>query len=84
MAQKIGPQHGVEATRQRLQDLWTQATDGKTLAAFDKLLGKPGEKYASAPTQPVEGTLVKLIEAANEHEDRLAALEAQQPHPFPH
>lgn len=71
--QKISEQHGIEATRRRLQQLDPQETD---VAAYNRLLGEPGSIYPG-DVRPAEGTLKKLVANQNEMIDILAAL------PFP-
>lgn len=74
MASKVGPQHGAEAVRLRLNAL----DPGKL--AYDKLLGQPGVDYGFGP---VEGALRKTFDDVNELIDRVAALEAAAPPFFP-
>lgn len=73
MAQKIGSQTGIEATRQRLNAI----DPGK--AAYNKLLGLPGQDYGLGA---VEGTIDKLVTGHNELLDRMAAVEAGATTPF--
>ena len=80
MASKIGPEHGVEGTRKRLQALDPQATD---VPAFNRLFGPPGAIFPG-DSNPVEGTLLKLVANSNELMDRVAVLEAKLKNiPFP-
>jgi hypothetical protein len=73
MSNKIGSENGIEGTRKRLQTLDPQTTE---VAAYNRLLGKPGQLYPGDPT-PVEGTLATLVNGHNEYADRLAAVEAR-------
>ena len=75
MTGKIGTQTGIEATRLALA-----ALDPVHKPAYYKLLGEPGVDYGFGP---VEGTLKKLVAGPNELLDRVAALEARAPVPFP-
>lgn len=68
MADKIGTQTGIEASRLQLLKL------GLSAVGFNKLLGKPGQDYGFGP---VEGTVTKLVSGHNEHEDRIAKLEQE-------
>jgi hypothetical protein len=61
MAEKIGFQSGIEATRQNLNKL------DPNKSSYDKQAR----------------TLTTLVKGHNEFEDRLAALEAAAPAPFP-
>jgi hypothetical protein len=59
VGEKIGQNHGIEATRKRLN----LVDPGQR--AFDRLLGEPGKIY-NEPDIPSEGTLWKLITYHNE------------------
>jgi hypothetical protein len=67
MAQLIGTQTGIVATRSEMEAL----APGKP--GHTKLLGQPGLDYGFGP---VEGTIQKLVNGHNEYEARIAALEA--------
>ena len=61
MASTIGTNHGIEATRKKLQEM----DPGADFAGFDRLFGDPGKVYPSQ-SAPVEGTVSKLVMGHNE------------------
>lgn len=82
MTQPIGPNNGRESLRQKLHRMDNPASSGDF--AIDNVFGLPGQKYPNnAPNTPVEGTMEKLIMGHNELLQRVSALEARTPVPFP-
>ena len=69
---KIGPNHGAEILRQRLQE-----TDpGDQQFAIDTVLGEPGKTYPNnRPLAKATGTLRILVEDHDEAMDAQAAQE---------
>lgn len=88
--QKLNPTNsGIETFRQVMRehelDFATRTGQPVQSTAVDRIFGVPGKKYgdASAPNYAVEGVVQKLIENQNELIDKVAALEAAPPAPFP-
>ena len=88
--QKLNPTNsGIETFRQVMRehelDFATRTGQPVQSTAIDRIFGVPGKKYADAasPNYAVEGVVQRLIENQNELIDKVAALEAAPPAPFP-
>jgi hypothetical protein len=78
---KLNPtKSGIESAR-----LGLVAADPAHQVAYNRVLGEPGHTYPESPSPgfAVEGVLQQTVENVNELIDKVAALEAAPPAPFP-